>query len=137
MLISLSGLGASRKMNFKITYSINFLRVSAGLSDGEILKIKAFTEAAKGNYIANLPGRKKPSTSVSEAYAARDKLIQFAVDNDLWHYHIGHIEYNKRNRFGDWTSSHILHYQKNTEKVRLIHYAAHPPFIMPLKEYLI
>lgn len=120
-----------------VSYSKNFLRLVAVLSDEELYKIRVFLSAVTNKRIFELPGRNKPSLGVSHRHANRSRLIQYATENHLWHYHTGHVNYRKTNSFGDWTSSHVLHYQNLKAEIKLVHYDSHPPFILPVKSLLL
>lgn len=125
-------------MTFTVSYSNHFLNKISSISDAELTLIGNFTSHFIKNGFSALPGRNKPSTGVSEKYYGRIKLIQYALTNKLWHYHVGHIKYNQAKAFGDWTSEYVVHYQKlNNKSIRLISYSKHPPFIMPKPSTLI
>ncbi|SEK36603.1 hypothetical protein SAMN04487787_101629 [Kosakonia sacchari] len=124
-------------MASNVSYSKNFLKLASHLSDEELFKIRHFVNAALGASSTQLPGRNKPSTHVSPRHFNRNKLIQYAIDNDLWHYHVGYTKYDTNKPYGDWTSSHILHYQNQQPDLKLVHYDSHPPFRLPLKAFLI
>lgn len=124
-------------MRFTVLYSKSFLTRMRSLSDDELKLIGDFVVSLNKSGFDGLPGRNKPSTGVSKRHAQREKLIQFAIQNRLWHYHIGHVEYDKNRVFGDWTSEYVVHYQNNKNKeARFVCYDAHPPFKLPPSESL-
>jgi len=124
-------------MAFNVEYSNSFLNKIKQISDEELQLIGNFISAFHKSGFGGLPGRNKPSTGVSQNYIGRVKLIQFAIKHNLWHYHIGFKFYNKRKKFGYWTSEYIVHYQKlSPTSIRLIAYDSHPPFRMPRKDSL-
>ncbi|AWQ18485.1 hypothetical protein C1N63_06395 [Pantoea ananatis] len=118
-------------MQVTVLYSKSFLKEMESLSDVELKLIGDFTSSLNRTGFGDLPGRNKPSTGVSKNHAQREKLIQFAIKNRLWHYHIGHTEYDKSRIFGDWTSKYVIQYQNKINEVRFISYDPHPPFKLP------
>lgn len=119
-------------MGVTVLFSQSFLSKMKTLSHDELVLIGNFTASLKKSGYSELPGRNKPSTDVSENHAQRERLIQYAINNRLWHYHVGHVQYNKRNSFGDWTSQYVIQYQKNQNiDARFVSYDAHPPFKLP------
>ena len=125
-------------MPVSVTYSQSFIRLMKTLSTEELKLIGDFVTLLKTTGYSSLPGRNKPSTEVSKNHAHRIKLIQYAIDKDLWHYHVGHVKYNQSKPFGDWTSSHVIHYQNGeNSNARFVHYASHPPMRLPHKSSLI
>ncbi|EEH6937962.1 hypothetical protein GZ607_002562 [Salmonella enterica subsp. enterica serovar Pomona] len=124
-------------MQVTVLYSKKFLNDIATLSDDELKLIGDFAVSLKSSGFDGLPGRNKPSTGVSKRHAQREKLIQYAIQNRLWHYHIGHVEYDKNRSFGDWTSEYVVQYQNNNFKeARFVSYDPHPPFKLPPPESL-
>lgn len=125
-------------MPFNIEYSIDFINKIKLVSDEELHLIGNFIASFKEAGFEVLPGRNKPSTGVSKNYIGRVQLIQYALKNKLWHYHVGFQFYNKKKVYGDWTSEYVVHYQKISSKsIRLVAYDSHPPFRMPKHETLI
>lgn len=116
-------------MGVTVLFSQSFLSRMKDLSHDELVLIGNFTSSLKSSGYSGLPGRNKPSTGVSKNYADRERLVQYAIKNRLWHYHVGHVEYNKQKTFGDWTSEYVIQYQKNKNiDARFVSYDAHPPF---------
>ncbi|EPV0699026.1 MULTISPECIES: hypothetical protein [Klebsiella] len=125
-------------MTFNVSYSKYFLNKISTLTGDELMLIGIFIFQFSNNGFSALPGRNKASTGVSKKHVNRIKLIQYAIKNNLWHYHVGHIKYNQAKSFGDWTSEYVVHYQKlNNNSIRLVSYSKHPPFIMPKPSTLI
>lgn len=123
-------------MPISVTYSKSFINLMQNLSTEELKLIGDFVILLKSGGYASLPGRNKPSTGVSKNHVDRIRLIQFAIDNNLWHYHVGYASYSHKNPFGDWTSSHVVHYQNTSNSARFVHYASHPPMRLPPKNSL-
>lgn len=125
-------------MSVSVKYSRSFLSLMTTLSTSELKLIGDFIIMLSSTGYASLPGRNKPSTGVSKFHVKRLTLIQFAIDNNLWHYHIGHSNYDQTKPFGDWTSSHVVHYQNEPGNIaRFVHYASHPPMKLPPQSSLI
>ncbi|WP_208952053.1 hypothetical protein [Rahnella sp. ChDrAdgB13] len=119
-------------MAVKVSYSQSFIELMKSLSTQELKIIGDFITMLKASGFTSLPGRNKPSTGVSENHARRLQLIQYAIENNLWHYHVGHKVYDQKKPFGDWTSSHVVHYQnENSQSARFVHYDSHPPMKLP------
>lgn len=122
----------------KIYYSQSFLVKIKSLSLAEQRLIGDFVVSLQKSGFSGLPGRNKPSTGVSRNHINRIKLIQFAIANNLYHYHIGFESYNTSNKFGDWTSEYVVHYSNNNNgSVKLVSYGGHPPFKLPKNHELI
>jgi len=124
-------------MPVSVTYSQSFISLMKTLSIEELKLIGDFVTLLKTTGYSSLPGRNKPSTEVSENHANRIKLIQYAIEKELWHYHVGHVKYNQSKPFGDWTSSYVVHYQNGKNNARFVHYDSHPPMLLPQKSSLI
>lgn len=83
----------------------------------------------------NLLGRNKFSDDI------RNDDPQFRVKLDkvrkynLWHYHIGITRYT-RSSIGDMVSEYVLHYIKDIDHIKIVDLGSHPPFRLPLDEYL-
>ncbi|MEZ7296297.1 hypothetical protein [Enterobacter cloacae] len=118
-------------MAVNVKYSQSFLSKMQTLNTNELVLIGNFiTSLTQSGYIG-LPGRNKPSTGVSRRHVNRIKLIQYALQNNLWHYHVGYAVYDKNRKFGDWTSQYVVHYQNNGTDARFVDYGSHPPFKLP------
>ncbi|MEQ4693444.1 hypothetical protein [Providencia manganoxydans] len=116
----------------KIYYSQSFLVKIKSLTNTEQKLIGDFVTSLQKNGFTGLPGRNKASTGVSKNHANRIKLIQFAIANCLYHYHIGYKSYDTSKKFGDWTSEYVVHYtNKDNDSIKLVAYGAHPPFKLP------
>ncbi|QNK30681.1 hypothetical protein HF675_13585 [Serratia sp. JUb9] len=126
-------------MPISVTYSKSFISLMQNLSKEEVKLIGDFITMLKTSGFSALPGRNKPSTGVSKKHRGRVKLIQYAIANHLWHYHIGHVQYDQSKPFGDWTSSHVVHYQNEMQanSIRFVHYDSHPPMKMPDQKTLV
>lgn len=119
-------------MSISITYSQNFLNLVSSLSVAEQKLIGDFVTSIGASGFAGLPGRNKPSTGVSKKYHDRVALIQYAIAEKLWHYHVGHTSYDQTKNFGDWTSEFVVNYQKKTQSsIHIVDYRSHPPFRLP------
>lgn len=123
-------------MSVRVTYSQSFLKLMQSLSTSELKLIGDFITLLRTTGFSSLPGRNKPSTGISENHVNRHKLVQFAIREKLWHYHIGYKSYNQNKPFGDWTSSHVVHYQNFGDSARVVHYDSHPPMRLPEKSTL-
>lgn len=124
-------------MAVSIEYSASFLSLLKTLPYNEKKLIGDFVTSLSQSGYEKLPGRNKQTTKVSKRCTNRVELIQFAIAHRLWHYHIGHREYDKSKRFGDWTSEFVVHYQRNHGNcARLVHYDRHPPMKMPKTEHV-
>ncbi|MGY4565138.1 hypothetical protein [Erwinia sp. TECH1] len=124
-------------MPVSVTYSQSFINLMQSLSTEELRLIGDFVTLVKTSGYSCLPGRNKPSTGVSERHYDRLRLIQYAIDKNLWHYHVGFIKYDQNKLFGDWTSSHVVHYQNTNNTARFVHYDSHPPMRLPRESTLI
>lgn len=125
-------------MTVSVTYSQSFINLMLTLKKEEVKVVGDFVALLKSSGFSSLPGRNKSSAGVSLNHTRRLELIQYAIANRLWHYHVGHQSYNQNKPFGDWTSSHVVHYQnENTTSARFVHYSAHPPMKLPDKQTLI
>lgn len=118
-------------MAVNVTYSQSFLSKMGTLQTNELVLIGNFILSLSQTGYTGLPGRNKPSTGVSKKHVNRIKLIQYAIHNRLWHYHVGYAVYDKSRNFGDWTSKYVVHYQNNGTDARFVDYDAHPPFKLP------
>lgn len=123
-------------MPVQVTYSRSFISLMQALSNPELKLIGDFITLLKTTGYSSLPGRNKPSTGVSKNHVNRIQLVQFAIREKLWHYHVGYERYNQNRPFGDWTSSHVVHYQNMDETARFVHYDSHPPMRLPNKNTL-
>ncbi|AGO54023.1 hypothetical protein SOD_c10280 [Serratia plymuthica 4Rx13] len=126
-------------MSVNVTYSTSFINLMKSLSVKELKLVGDFVTMLQTSGFSKLPGRNKPSTGVSLRHVNRVKLIQYAITNELWHYHIGHSQYDQSKSFGDWTSSHVVHYQnvQTSNNARFVHYGSHPPMRLPNPSTLI
>lgn len=126
-------------MPVNVTYSNSFINLMKSLPAEELKLIGDFIAMLKTSGFSKLPGRNKPSTGVSVRHVNRLRLIQYAINNELWHYHVGHSIYDQRKSFGDWTSSHVVHYQnfQSANNARFVHYGSHPPMKLPSPATLI
>jgi len=99
-------------------------------------KIFDFATHLKDKGFTGLPGRNKPSTDVDRNDHKFMEKVQYARENNLYHYHIGIPYYDESNEYGNWTSEYILHYAKLGDDVKIIDLDNHPPFALPPKKYL-
>lgn len=99
--------------------------------------IQDFIEHYEEHGFKGLPGRRKSSDDVDKDDRDFVRKVKYALDNKLYHYHIGIPEYDKTNARGDWTSEYIIHYQDiSSYEIKILDYDRHPPFYLPKKEYL-
>ncbi|OOF85719.1 hypothetical protein [Rodentibacter ratti] len=86
----------------------------------------------------NLEGANKSSDNVRWDDPYFIKKVRYAIDNHLWHYHIGIKQYDTAKPYGQRTSEFVLHYQllNNGEEIRIVDYSSHPPFKLPSIAYL-
>ena len=104
-------------------------------SDKQI--IFQFTTHLQEHGFFGLSGRNKPSTDVHRDDPYFLNKLNYAKDNNLWHYHIGIPYYDETNNHGDWTSEWVLHYQVITDtEIKIVDLGDHPPFKLPKPEYL-
>lgn len=128
-------------MAIRVDFSNHFTELMEGLTDNEQLKIGELTVHLETVGFPGLPGRNKQSNLFSPNFLGKKRLLEeaFAIDNQLWHYHIGHVSYRTVNARGDWTSEFVVHYQNLTSNsIRFVHYSSHyPVFRNPTAAYLI
>ena len=84
----------------------------------------------------NLEGRNKSSDNVHKDDPHFAQKVQYARENHLWHYHIGILAFDLSKPFGDRTSEYVLHYQRFSDRIKIVDYSAHPPFNLPSASYL-
>ena len=84
----------------------------------------------------NLEGRNKSSDNVYKDDPYFAQKVKYAQENHLWHYHIGILAFDLSKPFGDRTSEYVLHYQRFSDRIKIVDYSAHPPFNLPSASYL-
>ena len=99
-------------------------------------KIADFAHHINISGFAGLPGRNKSSDDVDTNDHLFIEKVNFAKENNLYHYPIGIPEYGTTNQIGDWTSEYILHYKYLDNVVLIADLDNHPPFILPDIKFL-
>ncbi|QFH71005.1 hypothetical protein FR762_15325 [Enterobacter sp. E76] len=101
-------------------------------------KIFNFIKYVQQNGLSGLEGRNKCSDCVDKNDPQFITKVRYAVENNLWHYHIGIVEYDLSYPHGDRTSEYVLHYVNNNviPEIKLVDFSGHPPFKLPLQSYL-
>ncbi len=102
----------------------------------DIEKIKGFVQHVSEKGLNDLPGRNKSSDNVDTNDHDFIKKVSHAKKHNLWHYHIGIPQYDKTNKFGDWTSEWVIHYQRLGNEIHIVELDDHPPFTLPAEKYL-
>ncbi|MBK5075193.1 hypothetical protein I2492_19600 [Budviciaceae bacterium CWB-B4] len=101
------------------------------------LKILGFIAHVKEHSFHGLEGRNKESHHVDRNDPDFIVKVKFAIDNNLWHYHIGIVMYDMSKPFGDRTSEYVLHYMMaSSQNTKIVDLSAHPPFRFPSSSYL-
>lgn len=98
--------------------------------------IVEFVEHIQNFGFTNLEGRNKSSDNVHKNDPHFAQKVKYARENHLWHYHIGILAFDLSKPFGDRTSEYVLHYQRFSDRVKIVDYSAHPPFNLPTASYL-
>lgn len=120
----------------EVRYSQLFVRIMRNFPKDELLKIGQFVTHLERNGFVGLAGRNKSSSDIpfdDPDYVAK---FEYAKKYNLWHYHIGIPHYNEKNGFGDYTSKYVIHYIKGDDFIKIVDFSAHPPFQLPIEDYL-
>jgi len=122
---------------FEVSFGKLFAKHYANFPAKDQDKIDEFIEHYQDHGFVGLTGKNVDSSNVSKDDPDFIKKVKYAIDNSLWHYHIGIPEY-ELSRCGTYsTSEFVLHYQKISDyEIKLVDFSPHPPFQMPTKNYL-
>ncbi|MDU4255788.1 hypothetical protein [Pseudomonas sp.] len=123
------------------TFSVHFDELyRVYLPANDIEKIDDFTEHFEQYGFSGLPGKLAPTWNVPGVDVDYEAKKRFAVENYLWHYHVGVPFYQSpRNPAASWmTSEWVVHFQRfpGDMEIRLVDYDCHDPMHMPLLKYL-
>lgn len=121
-------------MSYIVEYSdkfiLDFYDNVWGFDESNLDKLTNFFEHIENNGFACLEGRNKKSTDVRDAIKKA-----YAQQHNLWHYHIGILQYDMSKPFGKRTSRYVVHYQfdySGTSKtVKIVDVSDHSPFTLP------
>lgn len=102
----------------------------------DISKVAKFTIHIEEKGFLDLEGRNKKSNNPPTNDYKFTEKAQFAIENKLFHYHIG-VPYYQMSSSGDLTSDYVLQYSYDAEKgyVDIINVEYHP-LELPSKEDL-
>lgn len=110
------------------------------LPKGDLDKIDDFTEHFVEYGFDGLPGKLKATWNVPGFDRQYEEKRRFAVDNFLWHYHVGIPFYQAANHpnatylVSEW----VVHFQRfpGDRHIRLVDLDFHNPMHMPKLEHL-
>ena len=122
--------------NLTIEYGLLFRKEFANFPAKDQEAIAKFIEHILKFGFTNLEGRNKSSDNVHKDDPYFAQKVQYARENHLWHYHIGILAFDLSKPFGDRTSEYVLHYQRLSDRIKIVDYSAHPPFNLPSASYL-
>jgi len=110
------------------------------LPPGDVDKIDDFTEHFVEYGFAGLPGKISPTWKVPGPDPDYEAKKRFAVENYLWHYHVGIPRYEPPRFPGNsyMTSDWVVHFQRfpGDTRIRLVDYDCHSPMHMPPLAFL-
>ena len=118
-----------------VLYGEKFRQHLKNFPKSDQLKIKAFVEYVEEFGFDGLQGRNKSSDDVPKVHPNWQKIVAYAQEHQLWHYHIG-IPSHMLSDKGDMTSEYVLHYTKGDDFIKLVDLSAHPPLQLPTIDYL-
>jgi hypothetical protein len=124
--------------NLRMTVSLGdeFRKAFKNYPEQDRIKIYDFIRHVQNIGFEGLHGRNKSSDNVDKNDPYFREKVRYAIDNKLYHYHIGIPEY-KNSPVGDKTSEYVLHYiLVNDNEIRIVDMDSHPPFKMPTQKYL-
>lgn len=123
--------------NMNVLLGKKFIDEFVNFPDKDQDAITAFIEHVFEFGLENLEGKNKPSHDVDNDDPEYLKKVRFAVEHNLWHYHIGIVSYDMSKVFGKRTSEYVLHYsQMAKNNIGVVDYGRHPPFRLPSLNYL-
>lgn len=99
------------------------------------LKIAEFVYHVQQFGFDGLQGRNKSSDNVPKDNPNWSKIVAYAQQHQLWHYHIGIPSYTLSDN-GDMTSEYVLHYVKGDDFIKIVDLSDHPPLKLPTIDYL-
>ncbi len=120
---------------FEVVFGELFAKHYAQFPTTDKKKIFEFVEHIEHKGFDGLKGRNKPSTDVPRNDPDWLTKVQYARQNNLWHYHIGIPSYEQSEQ-GDMVSEYILHYVKGDNEIKIVDMSYHPPFELPSEDYL-
>lgn len=118
-----------------VLYGEKFRQHLKNFPKSDQLKIKAFVEYVEEFGFDGLQGRNKSSDDVPKAHPNWQKIVAYAQEHQLWHYHIGIPNHTLSDK-GDMTSEYVPHYTKGDDFIKLVDLSAHPPLQLPTIDYL-
>ena len=109
------------------------------LPDNDVDRIDDFTEHFEKFGFDGLPGKLAPTWNVPGLDKDYEAKKRFAVENYLWHYHVGIPRYMPPKNLGAsyMTSDWVVHFQRfpGNREIRLVDYDCHDPMHMPKIEF--
>ena len=127
-------------MAYSVSFGAQFLKEYANYQPDQQASVTSFIKLYRtyglGDF-SKFPGKVSPSWK-----GAQGAALTYALDNDLWHYHVGLPQY-KVSPGGYQTSDWVLHFQwpKKGLEIRLVdlcyHYTSTGQFYMPTAKYLV
>lgn len=122
---------------FEISLGSIFLKHYPNFPEADKNKIDSFIEHYQEFGFTGLSGKNVDSSNVSTDDPDFIKKVKYAIQNNLWHYHIGIPEYTLSNCGTYSTSEYVIHYQKISDyEIKIVDFSPHPPFILPTQQYL-
>lgn len=108
----------------------NFKKHFVNFPRQDRIKIFEFIEHIEQYGFDGLIGRNKASHNAPKDHPNWSERVKHAMDNNLWHYHIGipHYELSEK---GDYTSEYVLHYILGDDFIKIVEMSPHPPLILP------
>lgn len=128
-------------MSLIVQLSDHFKRLYANFPRQDQQLIAEFIVHCQMHGLVNLEGKLARTSNVPGVDPDYHAKRQFAIDNYLWHYHIGIPYYQAaRNQFISYkTSDWVVHFQRfpGNKEIRLVDYGFHDPMHMPKPEYFV
>lgn len=91
-----------------------------------------FVEYFEKKGIVGWRGKCTSSEYVPYNYPDKEKVINFAKQNSLWHAHIGYPNWQNSKAGNYWSSNFVVHFKKVSEhKIILLSIGMHDPMIIP------
>lgn len=121
-------------MSYTVEYSTQFIQDFGnnvwGFAESDLDKIADFVAHIQQYGFTGLEGRNKKSDDVRDV----TKKV-YAQQHNLWHYHIGILQYDTSKPVGKRTSRYVVHYQFDysgaSDVVRIVDVSDHSPFTLP------
>lgn len=103
------------------------------------VKIALFIQHCQAHGLTGLPGKISRSDNVPGTDPDYHTKVRYAIDNYLWHYHIGIPKYVKPAPLIPYfTSEYVLHFQRfpGNSVIRIVDLGDHDPMLLPRNQYL-